>query len=422
MASFVTIASTCDNPILADGLLSFRPNQIKYQNGTELIFSCPPEYVLHGDLTTVCVNGQWETVNYPACTRCNASTQCLYPQVLDAMISCLGTGSGSIDPPCYGTWTHFYNCICGDMSKTNYRLSSTGRTYYCYPDGKWDPEFYELKCLGINALAKNSAGQINSVILDGDYVSYSCPVNFTAIGTSQVGCHDGAWADYQPFGCLAPCEVSAGLNVTAKNFEGHIASVILHGEYVTYSCPENFTAIGNSHVACNNGTWEYQQLFDCIETLPTMSSLTLPNNESTTFLEMASAFTTALGSKITSEARSSPSETKFSTGIYISTVEDAGCNSSTQCLYPQVLDAMISCQWVAARSTDPPCFGTWTYFYDCICNDTSKTNYRLSSTGRTYYCYPDGKWDPELYELKCLGKHYCHLLVSMVMLQSKTLK
>lgn len=69
MASFVTIASTCDNPILADELFSFRPNQIKYQNGTELIFSCPPEYVLHGDLTTVCVNGQCETVDYPTCTR-----------------------------------------------------------------------------------------------------------------------------------------------------------------------------------------------------------------------------------------------------------------------------------------------------------------------------------------------------------------
>lgn len=59
----------------------------------------------------------------------------------------------------------------------------------CYPDA------------GPNSIVQDSNGNTVTVVQDGDYAIYSCPVRYTGSGTNQVTCTDGEWDAHTPFKC-----------------------------------------------------------------------------------------------------------------------------------------------------------------------------------------------------------------------------
>ncbi|KAJ8022332.1 hypothetical protein HOLleu_37198 [Holothuria leucospilota] len=202
--------STERNPI-KNGL--FYSNQCKWRRSSLLILA----YLLfveklktsNAQMSTIATTVVENTIgSQPTIEGCNDQTQCFLNETMrDPLIQCEFAPFGSTEPPCYGHWSSASSCVC---NATSYRISSSGSTYWCNDNGKWDSSFYTLECLAPcmvdsaeEAISRNSNGVETSVIMDGDYVTYSCPDGYTSIGTAMVTCVDGTWGPHDIFYCTS---------------------------------------------------------------------------------------------------------------------------------------------------------------------------------------------------------------------------
>lgn len=137
---------------------------------------------------------------------CNLTTQCFLDEnQLDPLVNCTFALFGETHPPCYGHWTSAFDCSCDDPM---HRISSHGATYWCTDSGTWDNTIYDLQCQAPcitdadeNAIPRNSNGSVSTTILHGDVVTYTCPEGYIGSGTQTVDCNDGVWEPHEQFTC-----------------------------------------------------------------------------------------------------------------------------------------------------------------------------------------------------------------------------
>ncbi|XP_071819905.1 uncharacterized protein [Apostichopus japonicus] len=193
--------------------------------------------------------------------ECDSSVQChLNETQLDPHVRCSVSNWGASDPPCFGHWSFLSDCTC----EGNYRISSTRNIYWCYESGDWNPDPRELRCAapcvtdaGPNAIATNPDGVETNIILDGDFVSYSCPEAFTSSGTLLVTCQDGTWDEHYQFQCFVSCELPSNYIFS----ESFLTQRIPHGVTVAISCGLSPSDV--YVVTCNNG--ELDDVPVCVE-------------------------------------------------------------------------------------------------------------------------------------------------------------
>ncbi|XP_071819873.1 uncharacterized protein [Apostichopus japonicus] len=228
---------------------------------------------------------------------CDSSNECLLEsRYKNDSVVCDITPFNTNNPPCYGHWSKFDDCSCVNPDA---RISSVGATYWCNLDSNWDEALYELDCYdpcytdaGYNVIAVDPNGDSTNVIQDGDYVVYSCPENYTSVGTAKVTCNDGVWEDHDIFECNADCSLPIGYIFSEESF-----ARITDGTNVAIECEKGLntdTVVSE----CSNGTIEVDS---CIYA-------TTPSNADTTESSRTTeTLTTEIAPEVTTDV-TTPSE------------------------------------------------------------------------------------------------------------------
>lgn len=181
---------------------------------------------------------------------CDPATQCEFDaSLIDPHVNCTSAPHGNTVDPCYGTWSSFTGCACD----TNYRISSTGVTYWCYSGGSWSPDIYSLKCYAPCVPdAKDPAIASANPVLDGEYVVYSCPTGYSELGDKQVTCTDGVWEIHAIFECLAPCNFPNSSIPTDET----VTEPVAHGTSVSFTCIDGYIPTDTWVSSCEDGSFD----------------------------------------------------------------------------------------------------------------------------------------------------------------------
>lgn len=186
---------------------------------------------------------------------CDKSSHCVLEELNENVI-CEATPFGYIEPACYGHWSSFSSCNCSDP---NYRISSSGSTYWCEEDGHFDSKLYDVECFapcttdaGTKAVSKNSDGVITSTIKDGDYVIYSCPDGYTSSGDTIVACKDGMWNKHNTFECHGNCTAPENY----KFVDTPNSNMVAEGTVVNMRCKDGYLPSDTIVRTCKNETFE----------------------------------------------------------------------------------------------------------------------------------------------------------------------
>ncbi|XP_071819115.1 sushi, von Willebrand factor type A, EGF and pentraxin domain-containing protein 1-like isoform X8 [Apostichopus japonicus] len=248
----------CDPITPAAPDVTIAPVLSSYPSGTDLLYFCPSPSVVKGIVASECYLGEWDTTDTPTCVTCDLSTQCALDRTrVDRELQCVLASFGNTDDPCFGHWTSYKDCSCTD---TTYRISSSGNTYWCNNNGKWDDAIYTVDCLapcytnvGSNVIAENSEGIEVEYIMDGDYVLYSCPDGFSAFGSPLVTCSDGLWENEDTFYCYADCTIPTNYELSDSSITDE---VFQHNIVVSMKCVDGYTPTDINTYTCQDGSFD----------------------------------------------------------------------------------------------------------------------------------------------------------------------
>ncbi|XP_037763742.1 complement factor H isoform X2 [Chelonia mydas] len=207
-----------------------------YQNGTMLMYSCNPGFMLHGPPEIICKTGKWTPA--PTC----------------------------VEMPCTDV-PNIINAQTEGRVKQSYNPGETVR-YQCHPGfiihgspdimckaGNWStqPVCKDARCSTPPAVTK--ADIINNEerrYLPGARVQYKCQEGFESMGLNYVTCEDGEWSQppiCKDMRCAPAPQISSGSILNAKQLR------YFPGERVRYRCNQGLSLIGSPMVTCKQGKW-----------------------------------------------------------------------------------------------------------------------------------------------------------------------
>ncbi|KAJ8026572.1 Complement factor H [Holothuria leucospilota] len=185
--------------------------------------------------------------------RCNSATQCeLERNRLSPHLNCTESPFGVSNASCFGHWSMLSDCTCGDP---NYRISSQGETYWCYQDGNWNPNIYQLKCLDSCSLPQNYTF-IDPLVTDpiphGTREIMACAVGFSPNDNIVRTCMDGTFSDIPK--CLSSCyrlNLTDGLVIFTPDTPDYN-----NGTELSFSCPSGYKLLGSTSSICLQSVWQ----------------------------------------------------------------------------------------------------------------------------------------------------------------------
>ncbi|KAJ8026582.1 Sushi, von Willebrand factor type A, EGF and pentraxin domain-containing protein 1 [Holothuria leucospilota] len=195
------------------------------------------------------------------------TTQCPVKYGTDRGVECKLIGYNASNPVCVNVWSSYKDCNC---TNSNYRISTSGQTYWCNPGGSWDQSLQDLKCLAPcytdaddEAIATNGDDEKTNLILDSDLVTYTCPPGYHPTGTPTVFCSNGTWGPHEIFQCHGNCSIPDNyITIVPPN-----EKVILYDHDVTMKCRDGYIPTEEITATCENESFgnipECQSEFPC---------------------------------------------------------------------------------------------------------------------------------------------------------------
>ncbi|KAJ8026591.1 Coagulation factor XIII B chain [Holothuria leucospilota] len=188
---------------------------------------------------------------------CDTSTQCSLNDTLLIDITCTESSYGQTNiSDCYDQYFSFSYCKCTDPNGV---ISATNVTYWCNTGGQWDPGLFSLVCYAScttdaesNVISQNPAGEETNIILHGQYVNYSCPEGYTGVGTRLVPCVDGSWGDHETYDCLGSCSLPDNYEFV----DSSVTDPVPHGTVVEIKCIDGYTPSDPITSECNDGVFQ----------------------------------------------------------------------------------------------------------------------------------------------------------------------
>ncbi|PIK53122.1 putative sushi, von Willebrand factor type A [Apostichopus japonicus] len=242
-------ASPCEDLAPAGELVERDPSDAgPFENGTEVDYSCPDGYDFNGDMTAICLYGNWTLDQEPYCT----ASPCGEPLPQDGLVSHNPESSS------YPSGTEVtYACPNG------YDLNGNMTSVCLY--GMWTNEAVFCTASPCEDLAP--AGELverdpsdAGPFENGTEVDYSCPDGYDFNGDMTAICLYGNWTlDQEPYCTASPCgEPLPQDGLVSHNPE---SSSYPNGTQVTYACPNGYDLNGNMTAVCLYGMWTNEAVF-----------------------------------------------------------------------------------------------------------------------------------------------------------------
>ncbi|XP_022793899.1 sushi, von Willebrand factor type A, EGF and pentraxin domain-containing protein 1-like, partial [Stylophora pistillata] len=209
-----------------------------FDHGSELTFSCQPDFTLVGGRNITCRDGTWGG-RVPVC-----------------MANCKNPGV-----PLHGSRTgdNFQNGQTVSFScNRGYKL--IGRKAIRCQRGVWSSSLPQCK-KSCNDPGRPNNGQRRG----GDFqhektVTFTCQPNFKLVGRGAITCRDGTWSGRVPV-CMASCK-----NPGVPRHGVRPSVNFQHGKIVNFWCKSGYTLIGSRSIRCQNGVWSSSSLPQCKKT------------------------------------------------------------------------------------------------------------------------------------------------------------
>ncbi|PIK53124.1 putative sushi, von Willebrand factor type A [Apostichopus japonicus] len=238
-------ALPCDEEAPAGEMVVRNPSgSAPYLNGTEVVYSCPDGYALEGDMTAVCLYGNWTLDTEPSC----GVLECANPAPMDPMVNL----KPDLESYTNGTEVQ-YSCPNG------FELNGDSSAFCVY--GNWvfteEPSCSALSCddvaPGDDVVERDPSG--SGPFPNGTKVVYSCPDGYDLSGDTTALCLYGNWTlDTDPSCTALSCDEEAPAGeMVVRNPSG--SAPYLNGTEVVYSCPDGYSLEGDMTAVCRYGNW-----------------------------------------------------------------------------------------------------------------------------------------------------------------------
>uniref|UniRef100_A0A9J2PD48 Sushi domain-containing protein n=1 Tax=Ascaris lumbricoides TaxID=6252 RepID=A0A9J2PD48_ASCLU len=258
---------------------SFAP----FSPGTTAILTCNTGYQPSGEITSRCINGQWEPPTFSQCAQgISGGTQCLFG---------IGTPvNGRIHYSNDATWGPFPDGTSAGLVCYS-GFSPSGATVSTCQNGQWAPTALgqctqgggsggEQCLVGLPTPFNGQVTYSNNAIFgpfpSGTSATLSCNFGYSPSGGStQSTCKDGNWSPSSLAQCLAGGGSTGGADcfsgpMTPANGQISYSNGMLFGPFPSgtvamLTCNFGFTASGSTTSTCSNGAWNPPTMPQCIQ-------------------------------------------------------------------------------------------------------------------------------------------------------------
>ncbi|ESP00264.1 hypothetical protein LOTGIDRAFT_225988 [Lottia gigantea] len=287
----------CGRPPEVEHASHDAPDQLQFQSGTHLTYTCVFGYYREGAPRAVCtgegqwvgpkmtckarncgapgeINNGWRDPGYKFTFPSRVTYHCDegFELLGRAYRECQSNGEWSgilptcepiqcqeLGPPLHGTMIgsgRTYGSIIKFVCNDGYKVVGSDERR-CQAGGMWSGQ--EARCEEIDC---GIPGPVYNGYIDGHRTSvgaiffYRCYARTTYDGTSFFAqcLENGQWSQPPPR-CLGQCAVPAILNGSVVN--GREGVWVDHGTAINYTCKEGLQLNDTSINTCNNGTWRF---------------------------------------------------------------------------------------------------------------------------------------------------------------------